>query len=62
MVMACVQDVEFSKSFMEFMTSRWPRTMDTKKVRGPMAALEAKLAEVRNATAADAMKERHQLL
>jgi hypothetical protein len=62
MVMACVQDVEFSRSFMEFMTTRWPRTMDTKKVRGPLAALEAKLAEVRAAASADATKERHQLL
>jgi hypothetical protein len=36
--------LEFSRGFLEMVAEKWPRTVDTKKVQGPVAVLEAKLA------------------
>lgn len=50
-----LEDLEFSRGFLEMVAEKWPRTVDTKKVQGPVAVLEAKLA------ARHAAKEHHQV-
>ena len=50
------QDLEFCKRFVEAVGTKWPRVMDTRRVGGPLAVLEAKLA-ARHAV----QTEQHQL-